>query len=88
LALRPCAGQKTQQGELSVLAIEGRRSRRPFARFIALGAGVRSQVVAAVAAVIEVVVVEVIRILIVLHILAAAVVEQAMAAAAGVVAGR
>ena len=37
---------------------------------------------------IEVVVVEVIRILIVLRILAAAVVEQAMAAAAGVVAGR
>src|SRR6266851_932100 len=43
---------------------------------------------AVVAAVIEVVVVEVIRILIVLHILAAAVVEQAMAVAAGVVAGR
>src|SRR5260370_22850027 len=59
--------------------------RAAFCSLHALGAGVLSRITAVVPAVIEVVVVEVIRILIVLHILAAAVVEQAMAVAAGVV---
>src|SRR5262249_19107203 len=55
----------------------------------ALRTGARSQIIAAVPAVIEAeVVVEVVRILIVLHILAAALVEQAIVAPAGVVAGR